>query len=384
MDMRALVDYLNETAYQYYTLGEPTISDAEWDKKYDELRRMEEETGERLPDSPTRRVGAQPLANFEQHTHLARLWSLDKAQSEGALREWAARADKLAGEQVEYVVEHKFDGLTINLTYENGHLVGAATRGNGVVGEEILPQVMTIRLPLSIPFKGRMEVHGECYMPISAFNAYKQDGRGAAEKPPQRRRRRAAQPRPRRDRLAPSGRALLRRGLSGGQDAFEPVGNARLSARKPHPRARLRTARRFAGGGARHRPRDRGKPRRPRLHDRRRGGEDHRLCRARTAGQHGQVPPLGRGLQVRGRGGHRHVGTGGLATGAHGQAHAHRHRQPRGTGGGDHPPRHAQQLRRHPPQARARGREGVDPPLQRGHSRDHGARGRVRARGKGH
>ena len=98
MDMRALVDYLNETAYQYYTLGEPTISDAEWDKKYDELRRMEEETGERLPDSPTRRVGAQPLANFEQHTHLARLWSLDKAQSEAALREWAARADKLAGE----------------------------------------------------------------------------------------------------------------------------------------------------------------------------------------------------------------------------------------------------------------------------------------------
>ena len=63
----------------------------------------EEETGERLPDSPTRRVGAQPLANFEQHTHLARLWSLDKAQSEAALREWAARADKLAAEPVEYV-----------------------------------------------------------------------------------------------------------------------------------------------------------------------------------------------------------------------------------------------------------------------------------------
>ena len=179
MDMRALVDYLNETAYQYYTLGEPTISDAEWDKKYDELRRMEEETGERLPDSPTRRVGAQPLANFEQHTHLARLWSLDKAQSEAALREWAARADKLAAEPVEYVVEHKFDGLTINLTYENGQLVGAATRGNGIVGEEILPQVLTIRsVPLSIPFKGRMEVHGECYMPISAFNAY---NRTAAE-----------------------------------------------------------------------------------------------------------------------------------------------------------------------------------------------------------
>ena len=173
MDMRALVDRLNETAYQYYTLGEPTMSDAEWDRMYDELRRMEEETGQRLPDSPTRRVGAQPLANFEQHTHLARLWSLDKAQSEAALVDWAARADKLAGEAVEYVVEHKFDGLTINLTYENGQLVGAATRGNGIVGEEILPQVMTIRsVPLAIPFQGRMEVHGECYMPLSAFNAY--------------------------------------------------------------------------------------------------------------------------------------------------------------------------------------------------------------------
>ena len=173
MDMRALVDRLNETAYQYYTLGEPTISDAEWDKMYDELRFMEAETGVRLSDSPTRRVGAPVLAGFEPHAHIARLWSLDKAQSEAALRDWAARAERLAGESVEYVVEHKFDGLTINLTYENGNLVGAATRGNGIVGEEILAQVLTIRsVPLSIPFKGRMEVHGECYMPLSAFNAY--------------------------------------------------------------------------------------------------------------------------------------------------------------------------------------------------------------------
>ena len=77
------------------------------------------------------------------------------------------------------VVEHKFDGLTINLTYESGRLVGAATRGNGVVGEEILPQAMTIRtIPLSIPFQGRMEVHGEAFMRISALEAY---NRTAAE-----------------------------------------------------------------------------------------------------------------------------------------------------------------------------------------------------------
>lgn len=179
MDMRKLVDWLNETAYQYYTLDDPTVSDREWDAKYDELVCMERETGERLPDSPTRRVGGAVLPYFEPHTHLARLWSMDKAQSVDALRDWARRAEKLRAEAnadlpaPEYVVEHKFDGLTINLTYENGQLVGAATRGNGVVGEEILPQVRTIRsVPLSIPFQGRMEVHGEGFMRISVLEAY--------------------------------------------------------------------------------------------------------------------------------------------------------------------------------------------------------------------
>ena len=138
-----LVNRLNETAYQYYTLDAPTVSDKEWDAMYDELTRLERETGRILPDSPTHRVGGAVLPAFEPHTHLARLWSMGKAQSVEALREWAARADRLrTGAQgcrkLEFVVEHKFDGLTINLTYEGGHLVGAATRGNGVTGEEIL------------------------------------------------------------------------------------------------------------------------------------------------------------------------------------------------------------------------------------------------------
>ena len=85
--MRELVDRLNETAYQYYTLDAPTISDKEWDALYDELVRLEAETGERLPDSPTRRVGGPVLSGFEPHTHLARLWSMGKAQSIEALRE---------------------------------------------------------------------------------------------------------------------------------------------------------------------------------------------------------------------------------------------------------------------------------------------------------
>ena len=102
---------------------------------------------------------------------------MGKAQSIDALREWAQRADKLRREaglgELKYVVEHKFDGLTINLTYENGNLVQAATRGNGVTGEAILPQAMTIRtIPLKIPFTGRMEVHGEAFMKLSVLDQY--------------------------------------------------------------------------------------------------------------------------------------------------------------------------------------------------------------------
>lgn len=186
--MRELVDRLNETAYQYYTLDAPTISDKEWDALYDELARLEAEHGERLPDSPTRRVGGAVLAGFEPHTHLAPLWSMGKAQSIEEVRAWAGRAEKLMKEtglpQPEYVVEHKFDGLTVNLTYEGGRLVGAATRGNGVTGEEILAQAMTIRsIPLSIPFQGRMEVHGEGFMRISALEEYNKTAREPLKNP---------------------------------------------------------------------------------------------------------------------------------------------------------------------------------------------------------
>ena len=186
--MRELVDRLNETAYQYYTLDMPTISDKEWDAMYDELVRLENETGERLPDSPTRRVGGEVLSGFEPHIHLARLWSMGKAQSIEALQDWANRAEKLRMEAglpaLKFVVEHKFDGLTVNLTYEDGNLVGAATRGNGVTGEQILPQVMTIRsIPLRIPFKGRMEVHGEAFMKLSVLDKYNETAKEPLKNP---------------------------------------------------------------------------------------------------------------------------------------------------------------------------------------------------------
>ena len=178
--MRALVDQINDASYRYYTLSDSAMSDAEWDALYDALRALEAETGIVLPDSPTRRVGAEPLSSFQPHTHIARLWSMDKAQSKEALAEWVRRAEKLRAEAVagganlpelSYVVEHKFDGLTINLTYEDGNLTTAATRGNGVTGEMVLPQVMTIRsIPLSVPYRGKFEVHGECFMKISTLN----------------------------------------------------------------------------------------------------------------------------------------------------------------------------------------------------------------------
>ena len=177
-DMQALVDYLNKTAHAYYVLDEPLISDAEWDKLYQQLLDMEKETGVILPDSPSHRVGGEPVDFLPKHTHISRLWSMDKAQSEEELNQWFDRVEKLRAQDETlpplcFGVEYKFDGLTLNLTYENGLLVQAATRGNGEVGEAILPQARTVRgVPLSIPWKGRLEVQGECIMRLSALEKY--------------------------------------------------------------------------------------------------------------------------------------------------------------------------------------------------------------------
>lgn len=176
--MRELVDRLNAASRQYYDLNTSTMSDDEWDAMYAELRALEEKSGERLADSPTRRVGGEVMEGFEQHRHIARLWSMDKAQSEEEILAWAQRCQKLTGQAGnlppnEYCVEYKLDGLTLNLTYDGGRLVQAATRGDGEVGEAILPQAMTIAsIPLAIPFTGRMEVQGECIMRLSQLAKY--------------------------------------------------------------------------------------------------------------------------------------------------------------------------------------------------------------------
>lgn len=173
--IRELVDKLNEYSKAYYVLDTPKISDKEYDELYDELLRLEEQSGIILPDSPTQRVGGDPLPCFEPHTHIHRLWSLDKVRTREDLIDWGRRVERIAESQqlprVKYALEYKFDGLTINLTYEGGRLITGATRGNGIVGEDITPQIKTIRtVPLTIPFKGKMEVQGECYMKLSVLD----------------------------------------------------------------------------------------------------------------------------------------------------------------------------------------------------------------------
>jgi len=175
--MEELIAEISKASYAYYVLDDPYMSDMQWDKLYDELRRLESETGESLPDSPTKKVGGTTLKGFEEHVHLNRLWSMDKVQSLEELDAWILRTEKLAGRNnLQYYVEYKFDGLTLNLTYDHGELIQAATRGDGVKGEAILPQAMTIHtVPRKIPYQGLLEVQGECIMRLSTLEKYNRE-----------------------------------------------------------------------------------------------------------------------------------------------------------------------------------------------------------------
>ena len=167
-----LIKTLNQWAYEYYVLDNPSVPDREYDKLYDELKRLEEESGEVRFDSPTRRVGGEPLKNFVRHRHISRLYSLDKSVSYDELDAFFARVAKVTDKK-EYTVEYKFDGLTMCLTYENGAFVRATTRGNGVEGEDVTAQCLTIKsFPLSIEYKGTLEVQGEAVIRLSVLEEY--------------------------------------------------------------------------------------------------------------------------------------------------------------------------------------------------------------------
>lgn len=181
--IKELVENLNRYSYEYYSLDSPSVSDKDYDEKYYELQELERETGYVLPYSPTLRVGDVVLEGFAKYTHKANLWSLDKAQSLQEIKDWHNRNVRFVEEmrnkgeelpELKYVVTKKFDGLTINLTYNNeGILEVAATRGTGSIGEAVTAQVKTIKsIPLKINSKDVLEVHGEAIMTQEAFNKY--------------------------------------------------------------------------------------------------------------------------------------------------------------------------------------------------------------------
>jgi DNA ligase (NAD+) len=176
-ELRSRIERAN---HEYHVLDAPVISDAEYDRLFRELRELEDRHPElRTPDSPTQRVGAEPASRLEKTEHLAPMLSLDNAFSLDELRAWETRNARIAAEVLEggYVVEPKIDGLAVALTYEDGVFVRGATRGNGVIGEEVTRNLRTIHeIPLRLraepeTLPARLEVRGEVFFPISGFQA---------------------------------------------------------------------------------------------------------------------------------------------------------------------------------------------------------------------
>jgi DNA ligase (NAD+) len=171
-----LRETVNHHLYRYHVLDEPEISDAEFDRLFDELQALEEEHPELVtPDSPTQRVGAPLSERFQKVQHVTPMGSLEKVTDGEGLLKWAEDVRKRldSDEPVAYVIEPKIDGLAVNLTYEDGRLVRGATRGDGVQGEDVTVNLRTIP---SVPLKmlgdgvpGLVEVRGEVYMPLSGF-----------------------------------------------------------------------------------------------------------------------------------------------------------------------------------------------------------------------
>jgi DNA ligase (NAD+) len=175
-ELRDLLDY---HLYRYHVLDEPEISDAEYDRLYDELVALEEAQPELVTaDSPTQRVGAPPSDRFQKVDHPTRMGSLEKVTTDEALEKWHEDVCKRLGtSDVVYVTEPKIDGLSINLIYEDGLFVRGATRGDGARGEDVTPNLRTIKA-ISMRMQLRdgetppplLEVRGEVYLPLSGFN----------------------------------------------------------------------------------------------------------------------------------------------------------------------------------------------------------------------
>lgn len=169
-----LTHQIDEHNYKYYVLSKPTISDFEFDTLLEELIRLEKEYPHlALPDSPTHRVGGTITKEFKTIKHKYPMLSLGNTYSEEELRDFDERVRKVTGNAVEYVCELKFDGLAIGITYRDGKLVQAVTRGDGVQGDEITANVRTIRsIPLRLKegdYPEEFEIRGEIFMPRASF-----------------------------------------------------------------------------------------------------------------------------------------------------------------------------------------------------------------------
>jgi DNA ligase (NAD+) len=185
-ELRAL---LHQASYDYYVLDRPTLPDAEYDRLFRELQAIEREHPElRTADSPTMRVGAEPATALAKHTHLVPMISLGNAFTEDELTEWEERIARLVGDDARragYVAELKIDGAAVSLTYQDGVLAVGATRGNGVVGEDVTANLRTLRdVPLRLrgdDFPPLLEIRGEVYMPFAAFEKLNEERVAAGE-----------------------------------------------------------------------------------------------------------------------------------------------------------------------------------------------------------
>ncbi|MBV9879443.1 MAG: NAD-dependent DNA ligase LigA [Gemmatirosa sp.] len=184
-----LREQLEQASHEYYVLDRPTLSDAEYDRLYRELLTIEAEHPElRSDDSPTLRVGAEPQSSLPKHAHLVPMLSLGNAFDDAELAEWEERAVRLAGDDVRragYTAELKIDGAAVSLTYRDGVLVTGATRGNGTIGEDVTPNLRTIRdIPLRLrgtPPTGVVEIRGEVYMTFAGFERMNAERAAAGE-----------------------------------------------------------------------------------------------------------------------------------------------------------------------------------------------------------
>ncbi len=178
------VELLKKYAYRYYVLDDPIASDEEYDRLYRAVEAYEREhPDEILPDSPTQRVGAEPLEGFEKARHLSRMWSLEDVFDASELRQWMERVEKgLETARPSYYCEPKYDGASLNLIYEHGRLKQAITRGDGVVGEDVTQNARTIRtVPLAIAYEELIEIRGEVVLYKDEFERINAEREKAGE-----------------------------------------------------------------------------------------------------------------------------------------------------------------------------------------------------------